>query len=41
MTKKLLETIDARTDDLVALTTDLIRFPTVNPPGAPNISPRG
>jgi succinyl-diaminopimelate desuccinylase len=33
MTKKLLETIDARTDDLVALTRDLIRFPTVNPPG--------
>ena len=26
--------IDARTDDLVALTQDLIRFPTVNPPGA-------
>ncbi|XJN83256.1 acetylornithine deacetylase/succinyl-diaminopimelate desuccinylase family protein [Mesorhizobium terrae] len=25
--------IDARTDDLVALTADLIRFPTVNPPG--------
>lgn len=33
MTKRLLETIDARVDDLVALTVDLIRFPTVNPPG--------
>ena len=25
--------IDARRDDLVALTQDLIRIPTVNPPG--------
>lgn len=29
----MLESIAARTDDLVALTRDLIRFPTVNPPG--------
>ncbi|HWK63451.1 MAG TPA: acetylornithine deacetylase/succinyl-diaminopimelate desuccinylase family protein [Rhizobiaceae bacterium] len=33
MYDKLLETIDGRVDDLVALTADLIRFPTVNPPG--------
>lgn len=33
MTDQLLHGIDARTDDLVALTADLIRFPTVNPPG--------
>lgn len=33
MTDRLLRGIDARTDDLVALTADLIRFPTVNPPG--------
>lgn len=33
MTQRLLETIDERVDDLVALTADLIRFPTVNPPG--------
>jgi succinyl-diaminopimelate desuccinylase len=33
MYEKLLETIDERVDDLVALTTDLIRFPTINPPG--------
>ena len=33
MTDRLLHGIDARTDDLVALTADLIRFPTVNPPG--------
>jgi succinyl-diaminopimelate desuccinylase len=33
MHEKLLETIDGRVDDLVALTADLIRFPTVNPPG--------
>jgi succinyl-diaminopimelate desuccinylase len=32
-TDKLLGTIDARRDELVALTVDLIRFPTVNPPG--------
>ena len=29
----LLARIEARADDLVALTRDLIRFPTVNPPG--------
>jgi len=29
----LLADIEARTDDLVQLTRDLIRFPTVNPPG--------
>ena len=28
-----MDLIDGRTDDLVALTQDLIRFPTVNPPG--------
>jgi succinyl-diaminopimelate desuccinylase len=33
MNEKLLEKIDARIDELVALTVDLIRFPTVNPPG--------
>lgn len=33
MTDRLLRSVDARTDDLVALTADLIRFPTVNPPG--------
>jgi succinyl-diaminopimelate desuccinylase len=33
MTQALLELIDRRTDELVGLTTDLIRFPTVNPPG--------
>jgi succinyl-diaminopimelate desuccinylase len=33
MHDRLLTAIDARADDLVALTTDLIRFPTVNPPG--------
>ncbi|THF59777.1 acetylornithine deacetylase/succinyl-diaminopimelate desuccinylase family protein [Ollibium composti] len=33
MHDQLLNAIDARTDDLVALTADLIRFPTVNPPG--------
>jgi succinyl-diaminopimelate desuccinylase len=33
MTDKLLKTIEDRTGDLVALTADLIRFPTVNPPG--------
>ena len=27
------DAIDARRDDLVALTQDLIRIPTVNPPG--------
>ncbi len=29
----LFQAIDSRTDDLVALTADLIRFPTINPPG--------
>src|SRR5690606_20527681 len=28
-----MDLIDGRTDELVALTQDLIRFPTVNPPG--------
>ena len=28
-----MDLIDGRTDDLVALTQDLIRFPTINPPG--------
>lgn len=32
-TDRLLRAIEARKDDLVALTVDLIRFPTVNPPG--------
>src|SRR5258706_9927207 len=32
-TERLLGAIDARRDDLTALTVDLIRFPTVNPPG--------
>ena len=33
MDEKLKNAIEAKTDDLVALTQDLIRFPTVNPPG--------
>ncbi|MHA6642056.1 acetylornithine deacetylase/succinyl-diaminopimelate desuccinylase family protein [Mesorhizobium sp. A623] len=33
MRTNLLETIEARRDDLVELTADLIRFPTINPPG--------
>lgn len=33
MDEKLRQAIEAKTDDLVALTQDLIRFPTVNPPG--------
>ncbi len=33
MYDKLLETIDGQVEDLVALTADLIRFPTINPPG--------
>ncbi|MFN3549924.1 MAG: acetylornithine deacetylase/succinyl-diaminopimelate desuccinylase family protein [Mesorhizobium sp.] len=33
MTEQLFRAIEARTDDLVTLTADLIRFPTVNPPG--------
>jgi succinyl-diaminopimelate desuccinylase len=32
-TEVLFETIDARRDELVELTRELIRFPTVNPPG--------
>lgn len=31
--RKLHDIIDSRTDDLVSLTQDLIRFPTINPPG--------
>ena len=33
MNERLAKAIDDRADDLVALTADLIRFPTVNPPG--------
>jgi len=33
MNDRLARAIDDRTEDLVALTSDLIRFPTVNPPG--------
>ena len=33
MNEQLFAAIEARTDDLVTLTADLIRFPTVNPPG--------
>ena len=33
MNERLFSAIDSRRDELVALTTDLIRFPTVNPPG--------
>lgn len=33
MLRRLFETIEARRDELVALTCDLVRFPTVNPPG--------
>jgi succinyl-diaminopimelate desuccinylase len=32
-TDKLLHAIEARRDELVALAADLVRFPTVNPPG--------
>jgi len=32
-TEHLFKTIDARRDELVELTRELIRFPTVNPPG--------
>jgi succinyl-diaminopimelate desuccinylase len=32
-TEVLFKTIDARCDELVELTRELIRFPTVNPPG--------
>ncbi|AZO00201.1 acetylornithine deacetylase/succinyl-diaminopimelate desuccinylase family protein [Mesorhizobium sp. M9A.F.Ca.ET.002.03.1.2] len=31
--KRLLKAVEDRVDDLVALTADLIRFPTINPPG--------
>src|SRR5262245_41898690 len=33
MNEKLAKAIDDRVDELIALTVDLIRFPTVNPPG--------
>lgn len=33
MPQRLLARIDSKTDELVALTRELIRFPTVNPPG--------
>ena len=33
MNEKLRDAIEKRRDDLIALTRDLIRFPTVNPPG--------
>lgn len=33
MNERLLKAVDDRVDDLVALTADLIRFPTINPPG--------
>ena len=33
MRDRLFERIDQKTDDLVALTRDLIRIPTINPPG--------
>lgn len=33
MDERLTRTIEDRTDELAALTADLIRFPTVNPPG--------
>ena len=33
MDENLRQSIEAKADDLVALTQDLIRFPTVNPPG--------
>jgi succinyl-diaminopimelate desuccinylase len=33
MKERLFKTIDDRVDELVALTVDLIRFPTINPPG--------
>ena len=33
MTDTLLRAIDDRVDDLTALTQDLVRFPTINPPG--------
>jgi succinyl-diaminopimelate desuccinylase len=33
MNERLLKAVDERVDDLVALTAELIRFPTINPPG--------
>lgn len=33
MDEKLRQAIESKTDELVALTQDLIRFPTINPPG--------
>ena len=33
MNERLFKAVEDRVDDLVALTADLIRFPTVNPPG--------
>ncbi|RWL86757.1 MAG: acetylornithine deacetylase/succinyl-diaminopimelate desuccinylase family protein [Mesorhizobium sp.] len=33
MSERLFKAVEDRIDDLVALTADLIRFPTVNPPG--------
>ncbi|RUW61343.1 acetylornithine deacetylase/succinyl-diaminopimelate desuccinylase family protein [Mesorhizobium sp. M7A.F.Ca.US.008.03.1.1] len=33
MNQRLLQAIDDRRDDVVALTAELIRFPTINPPG--------
>ena len=33
MNEKTFETIDSRADELAELTADLIRFPTINPPG--------
>ena len=34
MTSSLSDMIDGRRDALITLTQDLIRFPTLNPPGA-------
>ena len=33
MDERLSRTIESRADELAALTADLIRFPTINPPG--------
>ena len=33
MHDRLFRAVEERTDELVSLTSDLIRFPTVNPPG--------
>jgi acetylornithine deacetylase/succinyl-diaminopimelate desuccinylase-like protein len=44
MHDKLLKAVERRVDDLVELTADLIRFPTINPARpirpAPNLSVR-